>query len=221
MRTRGADSRAVPSFLKGRPLTARGAAETDHGPRPARGQACADADHRTPQPVLRRQPHPARRLARGARSGLHGAAGPQRRRQDHAAEDDHGPGRCAQRRIAIRRSGHSAPAAVSARARRHRLRAAGPRDLQPADGRGEPDDGSRPAVGRRRTRCARAHLRTVPGAEADAEASRRRPVGRAAAAACDRARAGGRPEAADPRRADRRHPAVDHQGNRRGRSANW
>jgi ABC-type multidrug transport system ATPase subunit len=44
------------------------------------------AESRKPQPVLRRQPHPARPLLRGAdRQGDH-AARPQRRRQDHAAQ---------------------------------------------------------------------------------------------------------------------------------------
>jgi urea transport system ATP-binding protein len=44
--------------------------------------------------------------------------------------------------------------------------------------------------------------------------ARRRPVGRAAAAAGDRPRAGRAPQAADPGRADRGHPAQHHQGHR-------
>ena len=45
--------------------------------------------------------------------------------------------------------------------------------------------------------------------------ARRRPLGRAAAAAGDRPRAGARAEAADPRRADRRHPAQHRARDRR------
>ena len=44
--------------------------------------------------------------------------------------------------------------------------------------------------------------------------ARRRPLRRPAAAARDRPRAGDGAEAARPRRADRGHPAVDHQGHR-------
>ena len=61
---------------------------------------------------------------------------------------------------------------------------------------------------------ARAHLRDVPGAEADAAPPRRRPLGRPAAAARDRPRARDGAQAADPRRAHRGHPALDHQGHR-------
>src|SRR5439155_314692 len=52
-----------------------------------------DAGDRTIEPVLRRQPYPARRDARGASRRMHGAARAQRRGQDHAAALSHGPAR--------------------------------------------------------------------------------------------------------------------------------
>jgi urea transport system ATP-binding protein len=62
----------------------------------------------------------------------------------------------------------------------------------------------------------RRHLRAVSGALRHAQAQGRQPVRRPAAAARDRARARHRPEGAAARRADRGHPAVDHQGHREG-----
>ena len=104
--------------------------------------------------------------------------------------------------------------AVRAGAARHRLRAAGPRDLPAAD---RARRTSRPAS--RRCRAATAHdpgrdLRAVPGAEDHAGPARRRPVRRPAAAARHRPRAGDAAAAARARRADRGHPALDHQGHR-------
>ena len=69
---------------------------------------------------------------------------------------------------------------------------------------------SKPAGARAQRRAVRA----VPGAQADDQPARRRPVGRPTAAAGDRARAGRRPQAAAARRAHRRHPAEHHQGHR-------
>ena len=54
--------------------------------------------------------------------------------------------------------------------------------------------------------------RLLPGAAGHAAAQGRQPVRRPAADAGDRARADIRPESADPRRTDRGHPALDHQG---------
>ena len=62
-------------------------------------------------------------------------------------------------------------------------------------------------------------LHAVPGAEGHAGPARRRPLGRPAAAAGDRPRPGHAAAAVDPRRADRRHPALDHQGYRPGHRA--
>jgi ABC-type branched-subunit amino acid transport system ATPase component len=56
--------------------------------------------------------------------------------------------------------------------------------------------------------------RVVSGAAHDAPAPRRRPVRRPAAAAGHRPGADERAAVADPRRADRGHPAVDHPGHR-------
>ncbi len=114
--------------------------------------------------------------------------------------------------VRARRRRHHARDALRARAPRHRLRAAGARDLRPADAsRTTCGWGWRRDAAARRSRRA---VRAVPGAEADARPPRRRPVRRPAAAARDRARAGRRADAADARRADRRHPAEHHQGHR-------
>ena len=62
-------------------------------------------------------------------------------------------------------------------------------------------------------------LHAVPGAEGHAGPARRRFVGRPAAAIGDRPRAGDAAAPVDPRRADRGHPALDHQGDRPGHRA--
>ena len=120
-------------------------------------------------------------------------AGPQRRRQDDAAQD--ASWACCRRRSGtITFDGADLTRATPhERARaRHRLRAAGPRDLPAADGRGEPADralGARPAArddpGRRSSSCSRCSKKML-------QPPRRRPVGRPAAAARDRPRAGAR-----------------------------
>ena len=60
----------------------------------------------------------------------------------------------------------------------------------------------------------RRDLRSVSDPGGFRGAARRQSLGRPAAAARDRARAGERSEGPAARRADRRHPAVDHQGYR-------
>ena len=79
---------------------------------------------------------------RGAGRRGHRDPGPQRRRQDHAAEEPDGPGAGEDRQHPVRRRRHHAARTPYERVRRgHRLRAAGPRDLRPADGRGKPAHG--------------------------------------------------------------------------------
>ena len=58
-------------------------------------------------------------------------------------------------------------------------------------------------------------VRALPGAREDAAPARRRPLGRAAAAAGHRPGAGAGPQAAHPRRADRGHPAQHRARDRR------
>ena len=90
-----------------------------------------------PQPVLQRQPHPVGCGPRGRGGFLHLPHGPQRHGQDHAAEVHHGAAADAVGRGDVR-GARSAPACGrGARAARHRLRAAGPRDFFAAHGRGE------------------------------------------------------------------------------------
>ena len=69
-------------------------------------------------------------------------------------------------------------------------------------------------VSREQQEDPRRGVRAVPGAEVDAAPARRRSVGRPAAAARDRPRAHHAAQAAGARRADRGHPALDHQGHR-------
>ena len=68
--------------------------------------------------------------------------------------------------------GHPRAAGGEPRAPRHRLRAAGARDLLAPDGRGEPARRPRRAQGRRARDDSAADLRAVPGAEEDAAAPR-------------------------------------------------
>ena len=108
----------------------------------------ADADDPQRQPVLQRQPYPARRELRRARRPVHGAARPQRRRQDDAAEMHHRAVADQVGHDRVRRPVDRGPAAVRAREARHRLRAAGTRDLSAAHRRRESRDGTRDAEAR-------------------------------------------------------------------------
>ena len=103
--------------------------------------------------------------------------------------------------------------AVRARAARHRLCAAGPRDFPAADGGGKSRDRLRAAQARR-AHHSRRRVLAVSGAAKHAAAARRRSLRRPAAAARHRPRAGDAAEASAARRADRGHPALDHQGHR-------
>ena len=111
------------------------------------------------------------------------------------------------------KSGHHHAQALRARAARHRLCAAGARNLSAADGRGKSQDRLCAAQAQRARHPGRC-VQPVSGAQRHAAPARRRPFRRPAAAACDRPRAGHAAAAAAARRADRRHPAVDHQGHR-------
>ena len=75
------------------------------------------------------------------------------------------------------------------------------------------ETGYRAAAAQRAQRPGRG-LRALPGPEGHARAARRRPLRRPAAAARHRPRAGHAAEAPRARRADRGHPALDHQGHR-------
>ena len=93
--------------------------------------------------------------------------------------------------------------------------APGAGDFSAADGAGEPGDRLRAAAEGRAEGTGHG-LRPVPGAGRNDGPPRRRPLGRAAAAAGDRAGDGDAAEAPAHGRADRGHPAVDHQGYRPG-----
>ncbi len=97
----------------------------------------------------------------------------------------------------------------------HRLCAAGPRDLRAADRGREPADGPGDQAGARAggisapksTRCSRCSRRCCSRRGGDLSGGQQQQLAIARALAAD-------PQAADPRRADRGHPAVDHQGHR-------
>ena len=101
-------------------------------------------------------------------------------------------------------------------ARGARLRAAGARDLPAPERGGEPPDG---AARLRARHVHRRRARPLPRAQALPVPQGRRPVGRRAADAGHRPRAAHAPEAPDPRRADRRNPALDHPRDRGRASA--
>ena len=98
-----------------------------------------DARAREHPRLLRRQPHPARRLARGRRGRGGLPARPQRRRQDHDDPDHHGLSAAAPRPHPLQRPRHRGAAALRGGAARRRLRAAGARDFPEPHGAREPD----------------------------------------------------------------------------------
>ena len=99
----------------------------------------------------------------------------------------------------------------SARCPRPRLRPAGPADLRHDDGQGEHRD--RPRRDRQARNSAR-DFRSLSDPRGFRAPARRQPLGRPAAAARHRAGAGERSEGPAAGRADRGHPAIDHQGYR-------
>ncbi len=117
--------------------------------RPARARGLSRRARRTMSDLLargrarrlRRDRGAGRRFAGAARRRHAGGARAERRRQDHAARHHPGPYDAARRRDPPRRAARSAASRLSARAARHRLRAAGARDLPLAHRRGEPDGG--------------------------------------------------------------------------------
>ncbi|KAH3208265.1 hypothetical protein KXV77_000837, partial [Aspergillus fumigatus] len=96
---------------------------------------------------------------------------------------------------------------------RHRLRAAGPRDISVADGGRKPEDRLRPPEARP-AQHSRRRVLAVSRAGDHARSQGRRSLRRPAAAARHRPGAGDAAETPAARRADRRHPALDHQGHR-------
>ncbi len=166
------------------------------------------------QPVLRRQPHPARRrrsTCRRASARRCSAATASARRRCCECLMGLLPIRSGD--IRLRRQQHRVAAALRAREPRHRLRAAGPRHLSAAHRAARTCEMGL-ATQKRGAGVPELHLRDVSGAEGHAGPPRRRSFRRPAAAARDRPRAHAAAEAPDPRRADRGHPAVDHQGHR-------
>ena len=113
----------------------------------------------------------------------------------------------------LRRPGHHPHAGPRAGAARHRLRAAGPRDLPAADRAGEPRDRLCPpaaaADARSRTSCSSCFPCSSPcsaGAAAISPAASSSSSPSPAPSSCS--------PAARARRADRGHPALHHQGHR-------
>ncbi|CAA9209073.1 MAG: Branched-chain amino acid transport ATP-binding protein LivF, partial [uncultured Acetobacteraceae bacterium] len=140
-----------------------------------------------------------RRGGRGA-----GAAGPQRRRQEHHHEGDHGAGPSERRPGRAGRSGHHRGASVRGGATRPGLRAGGPARLRRAHGRGEPGGRPEAAAAGRGGLDARARLRAVPLARGHARPAGRADERRGAADARHRPHADGQPAVAVAGRAERR-----------------
>ena len=166
--------------------------------------------------ALRRRAGAARRVAQGRARQGDLRARPQRRRQDQPAARDRRPA-AGQQRARSRFDGqrhHRRCGRTSARARGIAYVPQGREIFPLLTVRGEPRDRLRAAASAASATFPTTCLRAVPGAEDDAAAARRRPLRRPAAAARDRPRAGDAAEAAGARRADRGHPAVDHQGYR-------
>ena len=107
-----------------------------------------------------------------------------------------------------RRRRHRAAELPAGRAR-PRLRAAGPADFRHHDGQGKHRDRSRR---HRQERNPGRDLQPVSDTGRFRQTARRQSVRRSAAAIGHRARARQRSQGAAARRADRRHPALDHQG---------
>ena len=118
------------------------------------------------------------------------------------------PSRAARSRIDRRRARRTAE--LRARRQGPRLRAAGPDDLPHAHGGGEHRD--RPAWRRASPSVPDEIYELFPVLLRHAQPQGRQPLRRPAAAARDRARARHQAQGAAARRADRGHPAVDHQG---------
>ena len=166
------------------------------------------------RPALRRGAGAARRVAAGRARQGDLRARPQRRRQDQPAARARRPASDQRRRDHVRGRATSPGCEPYERARRGIAYVPQGREIFPLltveenlktgfaplkrDQRDIPDD----------VFCA------VSGAQRHAAPARRRPVRRPAAAAGDRPRAGDAAAAAAARRADRRHPALDHQGYR-------
>ena len=95
--------------------------------------------------LLRQEPYPARRLARGAAGRDRRAARPQRRGQDDDAAQPDGPDAAARGQGAAVRRRRDRLSALPDRRSRRRLRAGGPPHLRQSDGRGEPAGAGRAA----------------------------------------------------------------------------
>ena len=108
-----------------------------------------------------------------------------------------------------RRRGRGRATELPARCARPRLCAAGPADFRHHDGPGEYRDRAR---GHRQERDPAARSSTCSRLGRIRRPPRRQSLRRSAAAIGDCARARQQSEGAAARRADRRHPAVDHQG---------
>jgi hypothetical protein len=166
--------------------------------------------HRSP---LRRRPGAARRLGHGRDRQGHLRAGPQRRRQDQLMRAIVG-------QQAISGGKITSTARTSRPAAQRGARAAGiafvpqGREIFPLlTVKENLETGLRAAAPQGPLHSRRA-VRPVPGAEVDAGPARRRPLGWPAAATRHRAGAGHPAEIAGAGRADRGHPALDHQGYR-------
>ena len=176
---------------------------------------------RGPAHLLRQEPHPARRVpVRGTGRGG-GSARAQRRRQEHDAQDHHGPRQPEPGQGAVRGQGDHRHAGPQDRTAGHRLRSRGPAHLQAPHRHGEPAHRPRPPGRHRGAQAGAAGqaVRILPAAGRAAQPGRRHAVGRRAADAGHRqghdARAQDHPAGRADRRADAAHGLADQGDHRR------
>ena len=175
-----------------------------------------DYDARSDQhrPPLRRGAGAARHFAQSRAGQGHLRARPQRRRQDQpAARADRPASGAAAARSRFEGNDITRLSTVE-RARRGIAYVPQGREIFPLLTVEENLRDRFCAAAARQARHSRRRVLAVSGAQQHAAAARRRPVRRPAAAIGDRPRAGDAAAASAARRADRRHPALDHQGHR-------
>ena len=178
---------------------------------PADGNSCAPRPRRGHPHLLRQEPYPAWRLAGGGQGRGGGAARPQRRRQEHDPEGDHGARPPSGAQVLFEGDAVTGLPAAPAGAARDRLCAGGSAHLPAAHGHGESAHRARPARRRQGSQegTAGQGLSLFPGPGRTAQSGRRHAFRRRAADARDRAGDDAGAQDRPAGRTDRRADAAD------------